>query len=119
MGQRAEQARIASRTLFESGSELGTRIVRLCEPDRLVRPSGFLIQVGAPLELDGDKAWPKRSRGLLWQLRSARFVDEQGAIMWALYDAEVAVTYVGVGMVTEDEDVARRARRNDLKVVVL
>jgi len=119
MESRAQQAKVASRTLYESDSSLGTRIVRLSEPEKLVRPRGYLIQVGEPLVLDGEKAWPRKVRGLLWELRSARFVDEWGAIMWALYDVEEAATYVGVGMVTEDEVIAERARLNELTVMKL
>ena len=117
MSERADMAMRVSAALFEDDLTVTPQVIH-----RLQGGSGnisdcALVRVGEAEIIKGPKIYPKIVRRILWDVRNASFVDRDGAVVWAAYDEELGVSYVGLGYLTLDQDLVREAREVGLVVV--
>ena len=96
-----------SRTVAKAHREKGQCLHLLNDGGE--RSGGVVVSVKVPRfwSLEGKALTPKTIRKFLWESRKYRAVKRDGAVLWTVYDPEVDVSYLGLGLLIEPAILAR------------
>ena len=100
-----------SRAVSETHREKGQCLHILNEGGR--RSGGVIVSVKVPRfwSLEGKILTLKTIRKFLWESRNFRAVKRDGAVLWTVYDPEVDVSYLGLGLLIEPTILVRIRRQ--------
>lgn len=117
-GSRVDRVKRASRALAQERRPGPGRAVCVSLESGLrceTREGSALVVVGEPREAEG-RVYPKAVRTLCWELRTAEFLDREGAVLWKRWDEEDEVYSYGVGVLSGDEGFVAKARKSGLTI---